>query len=115
MIPTSYWRKSWGTFVRPNSGTFDILDISCLQEPASQRIVHLYALHVQCMECQHGFDARDGHGISTVTGARVLRCPQCAASQAVANTELVRFASSSTSSARPRSAASTQPALAMAG
>lgn len=115
MIPTSYWRKSWGTFVRPNSGTFDILDISCLQEPASQRIVHLYALQVQCLECQHGFDARDGHGISTVTGARVLCCPQCAASQAVANTELVRFASNTTATGRTRSAVTAPPALAMAG
>lgn len=94
MIPTSYWHKSWGSFVRPNSGCFDILDISCLQDPSSRRIVHLYRLDVRCMECSLVFSARDGHGLATVTGGKVVSCPACDASQAVATAELGRFVSS---------------------
>jgi len=93
MIPSSYWRKSWGAFVKPNTGTFEILDIACLQEPASQRIVHLYQLDVRCTGCDHAFAARDGRGMATVIGARVLSCPICSSSQAVANNELARFVS----------------------
>lgn len=93
MIPSSYWRKSWGAFVTPNSGTFELLEIACLQEPASQRIVHLYQLDVRCTGCDHVFAARDGRGMATVIGARVLSCPACSSSQAVSNTDLARFVS----------------------
>jgi len=102
MIPSSYWRKSWGAFVKPNTGTFEILDIACLQEPASQRIVHLYQLDVRCTACDHAFAARDGRGMATVIGARVLNCPICSSSQAVANTELARFVSQGAAGKGPR-------------
>ncbi|MEN5425567.1 hypothetical protein ABE522_04205 [Stenotrophomonas pennii] len=94
MVPTSYWRKSWGSFVRPNTGSFDIRDVSCLQEPTSLRIVHLYRIDACCQRCDRAFSARDGHGMATVTGARVLTCPGCSASQAVSNRELARFSAS---------------------
>lgn len=99
MIPTSYWRKSWGSFVRPNTGSFDIRDVSCLQEPTSLRIVHLYRIDASCLGCNHAFSARDGHGMATVTGARVLTCPGCAASQAVSNSELAGFFTAGTANA----------------
>ncbi|MDR6094508.1 hypothetical protein EDF77_0993 [Stenotrophomonas maltophilia] len=99
MIPTSYWRKSWGSFVRPNTGSFDIRDVSCLQEPTSLRIVHLYRIDACCLGCNHVFSARDGHGMATVTGARVLTCPGCSASQAVSNSELAGFFTAGTATA----------------
>lgn len=94
MVPTSYWRKSWGSFVQPNTGSFDIRDVSCLQEPTSLRIVHLYRIDACCQRCDRAFSARDGHGMATVTGARVLTCPGCSATQAVSNRELARFSAS---------------------
>lgn len=99
-------------FVRPNSGHFELLDIACLQEPASQRIVHLYSVELHCLECDHVFCARDGHGMTTVTGGKVLGCPQCAGSQAVANAELARFASQSGDAPRPRMGPLGGPAVA---
>jgi len=93
MIANSYWRSSWGSFVKPNTGTFEILDVACLQEPSAQRIIHLYGISARCTGCDHRFNACDGQGLATVVGARLLCCPECGSRQAVANRDIARFVS----------------------
>lgn len=96
MIPTSYWRKSWGAFVTPNTCAFEILDVSCLQEPTSLRIIHLYQVELRCLCCQAAFAAKDGQGMSTVIGARVFSCPAGCGTQAIANAALQQFVAGAT-------------------
>ncbi|KAF1017015.1 MAG: hypothetical protein GAK31_00274 [Stenotrophomonas maltophilia] len=55
--------------------TFDLLDVSCLQDPASRRIIHLYALQLRCHGCQQEFTAREGNGFLSLGNARLLSCP----------------------------------------
>jgi len=68
-------RLSFPRRALPDSGHFELLDVSALQDPCSGRIVHLYALVARCTTCETVFKAEEGAGLVSTSSARVVRCP----------------------------------------
>jgi len=60
----------------PDTCQFDLLQIDALKDPGSGRIVHLYALVARCHGCAQVFTAHEGAGFISMSGARILRCPE---------------------------------------